>query len=42
MNGYIGKILIIDLSSGKKDTVSLDDRMIKAYLGGREIGRAHV
>ena len=35
MNGYIGKILIVDLSSGKKDTVSLDDRMIKAYLGGR-------
>ena len=35
MNGYIGKILLIDLLSGKRDAVSLDDHMIKAYLGGR-------
>ena len=35
MNGYIGRILTIDLSSGEKDMIALDDQMIRKYLGGR-------
>ena len=35
MNGYIGRILTIDLSSGEKDVIALDDQMIRKYLGGR-------
>jgi len=35
MHGYAGKILTLDLSSGDKKTISLDERMISGFLGGR-------
>ena len=35
MNGYIGKIALIDLSSGKKTFMDLDPSLAHEYVGGR-------
>jgi len=37
-SGYHGKILEVDLSSGRIDTVSLDPDLAADYLGGRGLG----
>jgi len=38
MNGWAGKILDIDLSSGAVKTYPLDERMARQYVGGRGLG----
>ncbi len=38
MNGWIGKILRVDLTTGKISDESLDPRVAKDYIGGRGIG----
>ncbi|MBC8385941.1 MAG: aldehyde ferredoxin oxidoreductase family protein [Candidatus Cloacimonetes bacterium] len=38
MYGWMGKILKIDLSSGKKNILELDKDLCKKYLGGRGLG----
>jgi len=35
MHGYAGKILTLDLSSGEKEIIALDETMIRRFLGGR-------
>lgn len=37
-NGYMGKILRVDLSTGKTGIEPLPEEMIKLYIGGRGIG----
>jgi len=34
MYGYMGKILEVDLSSGKTEDISLDEEIAKKYIGG--------
>jgi len=34
MHGYMGKILRVDLSSGKISTEELDPQMVNEYIGG--------
>jgi aldehyde:ferredoxin oxidoreductase len=36
--GYFGKILTVDLSSGKIDTNALDDKTAEAFIGGNGLG----
>lgn len=38
MYGYIGKVLKVDLNSGRMRTEGLDPRLIEDYIGGRGIG----
>lgn len=38
LGAYIGKILEVDLGSGKLSDVPLDEEMIKLYLGGKGLG----
>lgn len=38
MNGWAGKILDIDLSSGAVKTYPLDEKMARQYVGGRGLG----
>ncbi len=38
MNGWMGKIIKIDLSTGKQETVEIDDNIRRKYLGGRGLG----
>jgi aldehyde:ferredoxin oxidoreductase len=33
--GYVGKLLWVDLTSGKVSTTPLEDATVKSYLGGR-------
>jgi len=38
MNGYIGKMLFVDLSTGKTEVRELTEEMAKAYPGGAALG----
>ena len=38
MHGWMGKIQKIDLSTGKQETVEIDDDLRRRYLGGRGLG----
>jgi len=38
MKGFCGKLLEIDLSSGKKRDIAIADEMVEKYLGGRGLG----
>jgi aldehyde:ferredoxin oxidoreductase len=38
MNGWMGKIVKIDLSSGTQETVAVNDTIRRQYLGGRGLG----
>lgn len=38
MNGWMGKIIKIDLSSGKQESVEISDELRRKYLGGRGLG----
>jgi aldehyde:ferredoxin oxidoreductase len=38
MKGYKGNILVIDLSSKKADTIPLDDKMARQFIGGKGLG----
>ena len=38
MNGWMGKIVTIDLGSRKQETVAVDDETRRRYLGGRGLG----
>ncbi|MCK4312492.1 MAG: aldehyde ferredoxin oxidoreductase family protein [Candidatus Cloacimonetes bacterium] len=38
MNGWMGKIIKIDLSTGKQETVEIDDNIRRRYIGGRGLG----
>ena len=38
MFGWMGKIIKIDLSTGKQETVEIDDKIRRKYLGGRGLG----
>lgn len=38
MNGWTGKILDIDLSSGKITTAALDEKIARLFVGGRGLG----
>src|SRR4030042_3578760 len=38
MKGIFGKVLEIDLSSGKTKMITLKDEMFEKYLGGRGLG----
>ncbi|NQV17590.1 MAG: aldehyde ferredoxin oxidoreductase family protein [Armatimonadetes bacterium] len=38
MNGWMGKIIKVDLSTGKQETVEVDDKIRRKYLGGRGLG----
>ena len=38
MHGWMGKVIKIDLSSGKQEPVEIDDDLRRRYLGGRGLG----
>jgi aldehyde:ferredoxin oxidoreductase len=38
MKGYKGKVLVIDLSSKKAETISLDGDMARKFVGGKGLG----
>jgi aldehyde:ferredoxin oxidoreductase len=38
MNGWMGKIIKIDLSSGKQETVPVSPETLRRYIGGRGLG----
>ncbi|MCK4358457.1 MAG: aldehyde ferredoxin oxidoreductase family protein [Candidatus Cloacimonetes bacterium] len=38
MNGWMGKIVKIDLTTGKQTTLSIDESLRRKYLGGRGLG----
>ena len=38
MNGWMGKILKIDLNTGKQEIISIDESLRRKYLGGRGLG----
>jgi len=38
MSGYIGKILEVDLSSGKLSDIPLDESIARKFLGGKGLG----
>ena len=38
MNGWMGKIIKIDLSSGNKEIVQIDEQMRRKYIGARGLG----
>jgi aldehyde:ferredoxin oxidoreductase len=38
MTGWMGKIVKIDLGSGKQETIAVSDTMRRRYLGGRGLG----
>ncbi len=38
MNGVCGKLLEVDLTSGKTKNIPVSDGMVKKYLGGRGLG----
>ena len=40
MKGYKGKVLIIDLSSKKAETIALDGEMARKFIGGKGLGGA--
>ena len=42
MNGWMGKILRVDLTSGKISTESLDPNLAKDYLGARGLGTKYM
>jgi len=37
-NGYIGKILDIDLTSKKTKEIKLDERVVRQFIGGSGLG----
>jgi aldehyde:ferredoxin oxidoreductase len=37
-NGYVGRILKIDLNNGKTEVEEKDETFFRTYLGGRGIG----
>jgi aldehyde:ferredoxin oxidoreductase len=38
MKGVCGKLLEIDLSTGKTENITISDEMLEKYLGGRGLG----
>jgi aldehyde:ferredoxin oxidoreductase len=36
--GYFGRVLIVDLGTGEGITVSLDERVLRSYIGGAGLG----
>ena len=38
MNGYIGKILFVDLSTGETEVRELTEELVRAYPGGAGLG----
>ncbi|MEA2103934.1 MAG: aldehyde ferredoxin oxidoreductase family protein [Candidatus Cloacimonadota bacterium] len=38
MNGWMGKILKINLTTGKQEEIKIADSLLKKYLGGRGLG----
>ncbi|MHA1998081.1 MAG: aldehyde ferredoxin oxidoreductase family protein, partial [Promethearchaeota archaeon] len=42
MNGFMGKILLVDLSKGKIEEKSLDESVYRQYMGGYGLGIYHV
>ncbi|RKX54475.1 MAG: aldehyde ferredoxin oxidoreductase, partial [Thermotoga sp.] len=38
MYGWHGKLLEVDLSSGKWEYIDLDEKILKKYIGGRGLG----
>ena len=38
MNGWMGKIIKIDLSTGKQETIKINDDLRRKYIGGRGLG----
>lgn len=40
MNGYVGKVLRVDLSAGTIKTEALDEALARKYVGGRGLGTA--
>jgi aldehyde:ferredoxin oxidoreductase len=38
IGGYVGKILEVNLDSGKLKDIPLDEEMAKMYLGGKGLG----
>ena len=38
MNGWMGKIVTIDLGTRTQETVAVSDAMRRRYLGGRGLG----
>lgn len=38
MNGWMGKIIKIDISNGKQESVEISDELRRKYLGGRGLG----
>ncbi|KAF5414788.1 MAG: hypothetical protein C5S49_06640 [Candidatus Methanogaster sp.] len=41
MNGYIGKILEVDLSTGRLADRSIDEKTARKFLGGKGLGGGH-
>lgn len=38
MNGWMGKIVALDLGNGKQETIPVDDATLRRYIGGRGLG----
>ena len=39
LNGYMGKILFVDLSKGEIKEEALDEKICRDYVGGYGLGR---
>ncbi|MCD6102132.1 MAG: aldehyde ferredoxin oxidoreductase, partial [Candidatus Cloacimonetes bacterium] len=38
MNGWMGKIIKVDLSTRKQETIAIEESLRRKYLGGRGLG----